>query len=54
MGIERMPNGRKLETRQELENCPQCRGTGTVKDNQGMQQTCPHCQGRGKLRSASR
>lgn len=29
MGIEKMPSGRRIETRQEDETCPDCKGKGT-------------------------
>jgi hypothetical protein len=50
MGLEKGFEGRP--GKQELEHCPQCRGTGTVKDDNGRDGTCTRCKGRGKLPSA--
>jgi DnaJ-class molecular chaperone len=50
MGLERGFEGKPGV--QELETCPQCRGTGVAKDNSGREGTCTRCKGRGKLPSA--
>jgi DnaJ-class molecular chaperone len=53
MSLERMPNGRRLETNVEDETCPVCRGKGTTGDSPDNVRTCRRCDGRGKVRGAS-
>jgi len=52
MGLERGLEGKP--GKHELEDCPQCRGTGSVKDGNGRAGTCTRCKGQGKLPSARR
>jgi DnaJ-class molecular chaperone len=54
MGIEKMPGGRKMETANEDETCPNCRGKGTTGDSPNNIRMCPRCGGRGKIRAAAR
>ena len=54
MGIETMPNGRKMEVKAENETCPDCRGKGSVGNSPNNIRMCSRCNGRGKLKSAAR
>jgi len=54
MGIEKVPNGRRMETTVEDEICSQCHGKGTVGNSPNTIRSCPRCGGRGKVRSPAR
>jgi DnaJ-class molecular chaperone len=54
MGIEKMPSGRKMETANEDETCPNCRGKGTTGDSPNNIRMCTRCGGRGKVRAPAR
>lgn len=47
MGLEKLPSGR--ESKNELETCPRCRGTGRSDG-----EICGRCKGTGKIPSARR
>ena len=51
MSLERMPNGRTLESSIEDETCPDCRGKGTTGDSPNNVRECQTCNGRGKVRA---
>ena len=54
MGIERMPNGRRMEGNIEDETCPACRGKGMTGDSPNNVRMCTRCSGKGKIRAPSR
>jgi len=50
MSLERMPQGRRMETRIEDETCPDCKGKGTTGDSPNNVRMCRRCGGKGKIR----
>ena len=54
MGIERVPNGRRMESGSENETCPECRGKGTTGNSPNNVRMCTRCGGKGKLRVPGR
>jgi DnaJ-class molecular chaperone len=53
VGMEKMPNGRRMESAIEDETCPKCRGKGTTGDSPNTVRMCGRCSGRGKVRALS-
>ena len=47
MSTDRMPE-RKLDPPEEVE-CPDCFGTGSDEDGDGMEIRCPTCDGTGRV-----
>ena len=54
MGIERMPNGRRMESAVEDETCPDCHGKGMTGSSPNNVRICTRCDGKGKLRKPGR
>ena len=52
MSIEKMPNGRKMESRPEFEICPICRGMRVTSATD--KRPCIRCKGTGRLPSTRR
>jgi DnaJ-class molecular chaperone len=51
MSLERMPQGRRVETYGENETCPDCKGKGTTGDSPNNIRMCGRCKGSGKIRA---
>jgi DnaJ-class molecular chaperone len=49
MGLEKMPSGRRMESSNEDETCPDCRGKGMTGDSPNNVRICRRCSGKGKI-----